>query len=135
MKEGNFNEVSILLTTIVSKGYRSKARGYVIYSPRALPKGAARGQRTRGINHITTSSRPINGLFLLWRGFLKGCKKCLYSVCLLFIILLFFCFLTLHAGTGGIHKFLGFLIMLVFQSRISNYLFAVNPRNSLKSQK
>ena len=32
----------------------------------------------------------------------------------------FFCFLTLHAGTGGIHRFLGFLIMLVFQSRISN---------------
>ena len=32
----------------------------------------------------------------------------------------FFCFLTLHAATGGIHKFIGFLIMLVFQSRISN---------------
>ena len=31
-----------------------------------------------------------------------------------------FFFLTLHAGTGGIHKFLSFLIMLVFQSRISN---------------
>ena len=31
-----------------------------------------------------------------------------------------FCFLTVHAGTGGIHKFLGFLIMLVSQSRISN---------------
>ena len=45
----------------------------------------------------------------------------------------FFCFLTLHAGTGGIHRFLGFLIMLVFQSRISNQLFAVNARNSLKS--
>ena len=25
-----------------------------------------------------------------------------------------------HAGTGGIHKFLSFLIMLVFQSRISD---------------
>ena len=35
-------------------------------------------------------------------------EKCLY------------CFLTLHAGTGGIHKFLGFLIMLVSQSCISN---------------
>ena len=46
----------------------------------------------------------------------------------------FFCFLTLHAGTVGIHKFLGFLIMLVFQSRISNYLYEVNARNSLKSQ-
>ena len=27
---------------------------------------------------------------------------------------------SLHAGTGDIHKFLCFLIMLVFQSRISN---------------
>ena len=55
-------------------------------------------------------------------------EKCLYCSS-------FFCFLTLHAGTGGIHRFLGFLIMLVFQSRISNQLFAVNARNSLKSQK
>ena len=47
----------------ISKGYRPEARGYVIYSPRALPEGAARGQHTRGINHITTSWRPINGLF------------------------------------------------------------------------
>ena len=53
-------------------------------------------------------------------------EKCLYCSS-------FFCFLTLHAGTGGIHKFLGFLIMLVFQSRISNQLFTVNARNSLKS--
>ena len=35
-------------------------------------------------------------------------EKCLYCS-------FFFCFLTLHAGTGGIHKFLGFLIMLVSQ--------------------
>ena len=27
----------------------------------------------------------------------------------------FFCFVTFHAGTGGIHKFIGFLIMLVFK--------------------
>ena len=40
-------------------------------------------------------------------------EKCLYCS-------FFFCFLTLHAGTGGIHKFLGFLIMLVSQSCISN---------------
>ena len=40
-------------------------------------------------------------------------EKCLYCSS-------FFCFLTLHAGTGGIHKFLGFLILLVFQSRISS---------------
>ena len=44
-------------------------------------------------------------------------------------------FLTLHAGFGGIHEFVGFLIMLVFQSRISNYLFLVNARKSLKSLK
>ena len=31
----------------------------MIYSPRALPEGAARGQRTRGINHITPRLRPI----------------------------------------------------------------------------
>ena len=53
-------------------------------------------------------------------------EKCLYCS-------FFFCFLTLHAGTGGIHKFLGFLIMLVSQSCISNQLFVVNARNSLKS--
>ena len=40
-------------------------------------------------------------------------EKCLYCSS-------FFCFLTRHAGSGGFHKFLGFLIMLVFQSRISN---------------
>ena len=40
---------------ILCKGYRPEARGYVIYSPRALPEGAARGQHTRGMNHITTS--------------------------------------------------------------------------------
>ena len=39
-------------------------KGYVIYSP-------------RGINHITPRFRPINGLFLHWRGFLKGCKNTL----------------------------------------------------------
>ena len=40
-------------------------------------------------------------------------EKCRYCLSL-------FCFLTLRAGTGGIHKFLGFLIMLVFQSRFPN---------------
>ena len=53
-------------------------------------------------------------------------EKCLYCS-------FFLCFLTLHAGTGGIHKFLGFLIMLVSQSCISNQFFVVNARNSLKS--
>ena len=63
---------SIITFVASSKGYRPEARGYVIYSPRAF-----RGQRTRGINHITTSWRPIKGLFLHWRGFLKGCKNTL----------------------------------------------------------
>ena len=39
----------------LSKGYRPEARGYVIYFPRALTEGAALGQHTRGMNHITTS--------------------------------------------------------------------------------
>ena len=43
------------LTVHVCKSYRPEARGYVIYSSRALPEGAAQGQRTRGINHITKS--------------------------------------------------------------------------------
>ena len=51
----------------ISKGYRPEARGYVIYFPRALPEGKH--------DHITKSWRPINGLFLHWRGILKGCKN------------------------------------------------------------
>ena len=69
-----------------------------------------KGQRTRGINHITPSWRPINGLFLHWRGFLKRCKNTLTKN--VSIVHFSFVFLTLHAGTCGIHKFLGFLIML-----------------------
>ena len=67
----------IVLPRYTRKGYQPEARGYVSYSPRVLPEGAARGQHTRGMNHITTSWRPINGLFLHWRGFLKGCKNTL----------------------------------------------------------
>ena len=44
-----------MYTLKICKGCRPEARGYVIYSPRALPEGAARGQHTRGINHITLS--------------------------------------------------------------------------------
>ena len=65
------------LSMSLCKGYRPEARGYVIYSPRALPEGCALGQRTRGINHVTTSWMPINGLFLHLRGFLKGCRNTL----------------------------------------------------------
>ena len=97
---------------LLCKGYRPEARGYLIYSPRALPEGAARGQHTRGMNHITTSWRPINGLFLHWRGFLKGCKK--YTDEKYLYCSYFSCFPTLHAGTSGIHKFLGLLIMSIF---------------------
>ena len=52
------------------------------------------------------------------RGFLKGCKNTLTKN--VSIVHFSFVFLTLPAGTGGIHKFLGFLIMLVSQSCISN---------------
>ena len=59
-------------------------------------------------------------------------EKCLYCSS-------FFCFSTLHAGTGGIHQFLDFLIMLFFLKvvfRIScspnkTVLLAVNARNRL----
>ena len=98
----------------VSKGYRPEASWGLC----DLFPSCALGQRTRGTNPITTSWRPTNGLFLHWRRFLKGCSNTLtknVSYCSSF-----FCFLTLLAGTGGIDRFLGFLIMLVFQSRISN---------------
>ena len=49
------------------------------------------------------------------------------------LLFIFFVFVNTPCGHGGIHRFLGCLIMLVFQSRISNQLFAVNARNSLKS--
>ena len=45
-----------------------------------------------------------------------------------------FFFSTLHAGTGGIHKFLSFLIMLVFKVAFGIccfVLFVVNARNRL----
>ena len=44
--------VLMLASLVRTRLYRPEARGYVIYSPRALPSG---GQRTRAINHITTS--------------------------------------------------------------------------------
>ena len=54
-------------------------------------------------------------------------EKCLYCSS-------FFCFLTLHAGTGGIRRFLGFLIMLVFQSRISTGAPNGNFRENICSE-
>ena len=76
-KTFSLHTIALTREAKLCKGYRPEARGYVIYSPRALPEGAARGQHTRGMNHITKSRRPINGLFLHWRGFLKGCKNAL----------------------------------------------------------
>ena len=92
----------------ICKGYRPEARGYVI---------APTHEGNKSHNHELKADKRLI--------FDEKCLSCSS----------FFCFLTLHAGTGDIHIFLGFLIMLVFQSRISNQLFAVNARNSLKSQR
>ena len=97
---------------------------YVIYSPRALPESGARGQRTRGINHITRSWRLIKGLFLHWRGFLQGCKNTLTKNASI-VHLSFW-----HRWHLQVSRLFNYFS---FQSRISNYLFAVNARNSLKS--
>ena len=97
---------------MLCKGYRPEAWGYVIYSPRALPLG---NEGNKSHNHELKANKQL--IFTLARipqGMQKYIdEKCCYCSS-------FFCFLTLHAGTGGIHKFLGFLIMLVFQSRIWN---------------
>ena len=69
------------------KGYRPSARGYVIYSARALPEGAL-ARIPQGMQKYTEEK-------------FHYCSS-------------FFCFSTLHAGTNGIHKFLGLLIMLIF---------------------
>ena len=71
----------------------------------------------RGINHINHELKVDKRLIFFWPGFLKGCKSALTKNAS--VVHLSSVFLTLHAGTGGIDKFLGFLIMLVFQSRIS----------------
>ena len=79
----------------------------MIYSLRALPEGC---------HELKTDKRLIFTLARIPRGMQKYIdEKCLHCSS-------FFCFLALHghAGTGGIHKFLGFLIMLVSESCISN---------------
>ena len=83
----------------------------MIYSPRALPEGAVRGQRTRGINHNHELKADKRLIFTLAR-FPQGMQK--YTEEKGLYCSSFFCFSTLHAGTGGTHKFLGFLITLVF---------------------
>ena len=96
----------------------------MIYSPRA-PSSTQEGNKSH--NHELGADKPL--IFTLTR-IPQGMQKYIDEKCL--HCSSFFCFLTRHASTGGIHKFLGFLIMLVFQSCISNYLLAVNARNSLK---
>ena len=90
------------------KGYRPEARGYVMH-PRATHEG------NKSHNHELKADKWL--IFTLAR-IPQGMQKYIDEKCL--HCSSFFCFLTLHAGTGGIHKFLGFLIMLVSQSCISN---------------
>ena len=83
------------------KGYRPEVRGYVIYSPRALPEG---------INHITPRFRPIIGLFSHWRGFLKGCKNTLTKNASI-IFLLFFntpCWHWWHSQVSRLFNYVSF---------------------------
>ena len=77
------------LITALSKSYRPEARGYVVYSPRASH------------NHeLKVDKRFIFTLARIPQVMQKYTEeKCLYR---------------LDAGTVGIQKFLGFLIMLGF---------------------
>ena len=47
---------------------RPEARGYVIYSPRALPEGAAREQHTTGIFTSRTANLNARGLCVNMQG-------------------------------------------------------------------
>ena len=100
------------------KGYRPEAWGYVIYSPPALPEGAAPSathEWNKSHNHELKADKwLISTLARIPQGMQNTLTK---NTC---IIHLSFVFLTLHTGTGGIHSFLGLLIMLVFQSHILN---------------
>ena len=76
-------------------------------------------------NHDLKADKRL--IFLhIWRGFLKGCESTLTKNASIVHLSFVFSHFALVAYTG-------FLIMLVFQSRISNWLFAVNARNSRKS--
>ena len=86
---------------MLRKGYRPEARGYVIYY--------------KSHNHELKADKRL--IFTL-RRIPQGMQKYIDQKCL--NPSSFFCFLRLHAGTGGIHTFLGFLIILVSQSCISN---------------
>ena len=68
----------------------------MIYSPRALPEG------NKSHNHELKADK--------WLIFIpQGMQK--YTEEKFLHCSSFFCFSTLHAGTSGIHKFLGLLIM------------------------
>ena len=75
----------------------------MIYSPRALPEG------NESHNHELKADKWL--IFTLAR-IPQGMQK--YTEEKFLYCSSFFCFSTLHAGTSGIHKFLGLLIMLIF---------------------
>ena len=75
----------------------------MIYSPRALPEG------NKSHNHELKAGK---WLILTLARIPQGMQK--YTEEKLLYCLSSFCFSTLHAGTSGIHKFLGLLIMLIF---------------------
>ena len=92
-------------------------------------RSRAKHEGNKSHNHeLKADKRLIFTLARIPQGMQKYTEeKCLHCSS-------FFCFSTLHAGIGGIHKFIGFLIMLVFLSRISNklfVLFVVNARSRL----
>ena len=77
-------------------------------SPRAMHEG------NKSHNHeLKADERLIFTLARIPQGMQNTLTK---NACIVHLS----CLLTLHTGTGGVHSFLGFLIMLVFQSGISN---------------
>ena len=60
---GLFKDYDFHKVSAVSKGYCPGTRGYVIYSPRGVPEGVARGHTTRRIYHISPRERSITCLF------------------------------------------------------------------------
>ena len=75
----------------------------MFYSPCALPEG------NKSHNHKLKADKWL--IFTLAR-IPQGLQK--YTEEKFLYCSSFFCFSTLHAGTSGIHKFLGLLIMLIF---------------------
>ena len=75
----------------------------MIYSPRATHEG------NESHNHELKADKWL--IFTLAR-IPQGMQK--YTEEKFLYCSSFFCFSTLHAGTSGIHKFLGLLIMLIF---------------------